>query len=368
MRVVIINSVYGFGSTGKICASIADQLKKDGHIVKCVYGRMVKEDGNDLISMKDNLGFLVHVFETRVFDNHAFASRIATSKMLKKLDEFNPDLLWLHNIHGYYINAEMLFSWIKSRPDMQVKWTLHDCWSFTGHCSHFLLSSCNQWKTGCNKCDYKESYPKCIGLSLSHRNYARKKKAFCGVQKMELITPSQWLADLTRHSFLCEYPVSVVYNSIDTSIFRRVDSSFKKKYDIENYKIILGVSSVWSKRKGFEDFLYLSKKIPEGWRIVLVGVSEQQLKGLPDNCIGIKRTSSQSEIVDIYNAADIFLNPTYEDNYPTVNLEAKACGAYIISYDTGGCRETFNNDEGMIIPVGQWDYLIEIIMNKTVNE
>lgn len=361
MRVVIINSVYGFGSTGRICASIANQLKKDGHIVKCVYGRKVKSDGIDLISMKDNLSFISHVLETRLFDNHAFASRIATLRMLQKLDEFNPDLLWLHNIHGYYINVEMLFKWIKSKPNLKVKWTLHDCWSFTGHCSHFLNSGCNQWKTGCVKCGYKKTYPKCIGLSFSHRNYERKKKAFCGVHNLELITPSQWLADLTRYSFLSEYPVSVVYNTIDTSIFHKTDSSFKKMHGIESFRIILGVSNVWSKRKGFEDFLCLSKELPEEWRIVLVGVSEKQLKELPDNCIGIKRTSSQTELVDIYNSADIFFNPTYEDNYPTVNLEAKACGIFIISYDTGGCRETFNENEGTLIPVGKWNYVLDYI-------
>lgn len=368
MRVVIINSVYGLGSTGKICATIANRLTGEGNLVKVVYGRAAKEDGIPLISMEDKAGFYEHVMETRLFDHHGFASKRATAHLIKELDEFDPDMLLLHNIHGYYLNVEMLFSWIKSRSTMKTKWTLHDCWSFTGHCSHFLISGCNGWKTGCVKCVNKKSYPKCFGKSDSKNNYDRKRAAFVGVKDMELITPSRWLADLTRESFLHDYPVSVEHNKIDETIFHKASSRFKEAYGIEDRYMILGVSNVWSKRKGFDDFIAMSKVLPEKCIIVLVGVSEKQKKQLPSNCIGITRTSNQKELADIYCAADCFFNPTHEDNYPTVNLEANACGCYIYSYDVGGCKETFDSSNGTLIPVGQWMRVCEFIERKILNE
>lgn len=364
MRIVIINSVYGVGSTGKICAAIANQLKNEGHTVKIVYGRSAKEDGNSLISMVDQIGFYGHVLGTRLFDHHAFSSKRATARLLKELDVFDPQLIWLHNIHGYYINAEMLFAWIKSRPSMKVRWTLHDCWSFTGHCSHFILNSCDKWKTGCKSCNYKQSYPKCIGISDSCNNYTRKKLAFSGVNDMELITPSKWLADLTRESFLCEYPVTIVHNTIDSSIFHRVKSNFKKRYNIENRYIILGVSNIWSKRKGFDDFIALSKIMSERFVIVLVGVSKKQKRLLPNNCIGITRTTNQSELAEIYSSADCFFNPTYEDNYPTVNLEAEACGTPVITYATGGAPETIKRADSVAVKVGDIDRVARLIQEK----
>lgn len=368
MRVIIINSVYGIGSTGKICSAMAHKLKNEGHDVKVVYGRGAKKDDIPFISMQDKVGFFRHIIATRLFDHHGFASQKATARLIKDLDTFNPDLIILHNIHGYYINVEMLFAWIKSRPSVDVEWTLHDCWAFTGHCSHFLISQCNEWKTGCERCINKKSYPKCLGISDSKRNYERKKASFCGVPNMKLITPSKWLADLTRESFLCEYPVTVVHNKIDNSVFHKVPSQFKRNNNIENRYMILGVSNVWSKRKGFDDFISLSKALPESCVIVLVGVSEQQKKKLPANCIGITRTNNQVELAEIYSSADCFFNPTYEDNYPTVNLEAAACGAFIISYDTGGCKETFNSDQGIIVPVGEWHRVCEYLERIPLNE
>lgn len=368
MRVVIINSVYGIGSTGKICAATANRMKNEGHDVKVVYGREAKEDSIPLISMKDKAGFYEHVMATRLFDHHGFASKRATARLIKELDCFDPDLIILHNIHGYYINVEMLFAWIKSKRSIKVEWTLHDCWAFTGHCSHFLISHCDEWKTGCKRCINKKGYPSCFGVSDSRRNYERKKESFCGVPNMKLITPSEWLSNLTRESFLCEYPATVVHNTIDGSVFHRVPSQFKKNHNIEDRYMILGVSNVWSKRKGFDDFISLARVLPENCVIVLVGVSEQQKKQLPSNCIGITRTSNQAELAEIYSAADCFFNPTYEDNYPTVNLEAAACGAFIISYDTGGCKETFDSNEGIIIPVGEWNRVCGYIEREMANE
>jgi putative colanic acid biosynthesis glycosyltransferase len=263
------------------------------------------------------------------------------------VEEINPDIIHLHNIHGYYLNIEVLFDFLKSF-DKPVVWTLHDCWAFTGHCSHFTYAKCERWKTGCYSCPEKKSYPRSVIFDNSKSNYARKKKAFTSAKNMTLVTPSQWLAGLVKESFLGDYPVQVIPNGIDTEVFKPTPSDFKKRYGLDGKFLILGVANVWEKRKGFDYFLDLSKYLSDDEIIVLVGLSEERIKNLPNNIIGIKRTNSAKELAEIYTAADVFFNPTLEDNYPTVNLEAQACGTYVITFDSGGTKETIISKESGI--------------------
>lgn len=425
MKVLMINSVCGIGSTGRICTDLAQEFERDGHEVKIAYGRdenVPEKFRKYAVQIGTAMDVKLHGALTRIFDAHGFGSKKATKKFLKWAEEYKPDLLWLHNIHGYYINIEMLFAWIKKHPEMEVKWTLHDCWAFTGHCSHFTVAGCDKWKTQCGHCIQKQEYPASKVIDNSKNNYVRKKSAFTGVKKMTIITPSKWLADLVKQSFLSEYPVEVHYNKIDTSIFKPTPSDFRERYGLEGKKIILGVASVWTERKGLGDFIELAKMLDDRYAIVLVGLSKEQIAEVPEKfndikqientnenvtiyCFGekndnlkaslnkkeasqdnkyilqnengvvisagiehlyraivgceadtemrnnvlvvdrlicIQRTNNAAELAEIYTASDYFVNPTYEDNYPTVNLEAVACGTYVITYDTGGCRETIN--------------------------
>ena len=230
-----------------------------------------------------------------------------------------------------------------------MRWTLHDCWAFTGHCSYFTMVKCEQWKSHCSYCSQLRRYPACFAMSSVSKNFERKRRAFTGVKNMTLITPSKWLADLTRQSFLKEYPVEVHYNTIDTNIFKPTPSDFRKRYGLQDKIIVLGVANVWEDRKGLFDFYKLAEMLDDRHVIVLVGLSEKQIKELPKNIKGIQRTNSPQELAAIYTAADVFVNPTYEDNYPTVNLEAQACGTKVITYDTGGCRETIKDNNSCII-------------------
>ncbi len=365
MKILFINSVCGIGSTGRICAELAQQLEKQGHTVKIAYGRssFVPENCKKYaVRIGSDFSVKMHALKTRLFDTHGFGSKNATKKFLTWAEEFNPDLVWLHNIHGYYINVEMLFNWLKSRTNMQKKWTLHDCWAFTGHCSHFIMANCNKWQTHCQNCPQTKCYPASF-LDNSKNNFERKKAAFTGVNNLKIITPSKWLADLVKQSFLKEYPAEVIYNTIDKLIFKPTPSNFRQKYGLENKKIILGVASVWTARKGLPDFLKLAQKLDDNYKIVLVGLTDKQIKTLPQNCLGIKRTSSSQELAGIYTAADLFFNPTYEDNYPTVNLEAQACGTPVITYDTGGSNETIYTQNSKIISVGAWDQILGDIKN-----
>ena len=352
MKVLFINSVCGIGSTGRICTDLAQQLEAEGNEVKIAYGRkgtVPEQFQKYAVRIGTDFDCKMHAIQTRLFDTHGFGSKHATKEFLKWAEEYKPDLLWLHNLHGYYINVEMLFDWIKKHPEMQVKWTLHDCWAFTGHCSY---------------CSQLRRYPACFAMSSVSKNFERKRKAFTGVKNMTLITPSKWLADLTRQSFLNEYPVEVHYNTIDTSIFKPTPSDFRERYGLQDKIIVLGVANVWEDRKGLFDFYKLAEMLGDRYVIVLVGLTEKQIKNLPKNIKGIQRTNSPQELAAIYTAADVFVNPTYEDNYPTVNLEAQACGTKVITYDTGGCRETLHIKESALVQTGAIQVVAEMIEEK----
>lgn len=361
MKVLLINSVCGISSTGRICADIARNFEKNGDEVKIAYGRssVVPENCKKYaVRIGSDFDVKLHAVKTRLTDKHGLGSKRATEKFLQWASEYNPDLVWLHNIHGYYINYELLFDWIKSRPNMQVKWTLHDCWAFTGHCAYFSLAKCERWKDGCDKCPQIKKYPASL-VDNGKDNFERKRKAFTGVKNMTLITPSKWLAELVKQSFLKDYPVEVVYNEIDKTVFKPTQSDFKAKYGLDNKKVVLGVASVWDERKGLADFIKLSEMLGDGYKIVLVGLSEKQKKSLPSNILSIDRTNSPVELAKIYTAADVFLNLTYEDNYPTVNLEAQACGTPCITYATGGSVESVPTEN--VVAQGDLEGLIKTL-------
>ncbi len=367
MRLLLINEVCGTGSTGKITADIAERYKQNGYEVKIAYGRngFVPENCKEYaVRIGSDADVRLHALYTRLTDRHGLASCRATKRFLRWADEYDPDELWIHNIHGYFINYKLLFEWIKSRPQMKVVWTLHDCWAFTGHCSHYMFSKCEKWKTGCHDCPEKRSYPGSVLIDNSRVNYQIKKASFSGVKDMKLICPSKWLASQTRESFLKEYPVEVINNKIDTESFRPAESSFKANYNIENKKIVLGVANRWTDRKGLSDFVTLASMLKDEYKIVLVGLSEKQIKALPSSMIGITRTESKKELAGLYSAASVFLNLTYEENYPTVNLEAEACGTDVITYDAGGSRETIHREGSAAVAVGDIKKVLELVETK----
>lgn len=246
MRVLFVNAVCGAGSTGKITCGLAEKYESEGHEVRVAYGRsyhVPEKYRRYAVRIGTKLDEHIHALMTRLTDRHGFYSGHATKKFIAWANEYNPDFLWLHNIHGYYINIEMLFSWIKSRPQMRVYWTLHDCWTFTGHCAYFTMAGCEKWKTHCENCPQKNSYPASL-IDNSRRNYDDKRRIFTGVKDMTIITPSKWLAGLVKQSFLREYPVEVRHNTIDTEIFRPTPSNFREKYNLMGKIIVLGVASI----------------------------------------------------------------------------------------------------------------------------
>ena len=352
MRILIINSVYGFGSTGRICRDIALSAQKNGDecMIGCRESHENTDDSPKIVVIGSRTNILLHGLKSRLMDNHGLNSKLATRKFLAQAEAFNPDLLWLHNIHGYYINYELLFEWIKSRPSMIVKWTLHDCWAFTGHCAYFEMVGCDKWQSMCEKCPQIHEYPKSILFDNSSVNYQRKKNAFSGIQNLTLICPSMWLANLVKFSFLSQYPVSVCYNNIDEKIFKPTASDYMNCNNMSDKKMVLGVSNVWSYRKGLDRYIELASMLPENYIMILVGkMTKKQRSLLPTNIVAYGQTSNPEELASLYTEADCFVCLTREDNYPTVNLESEACGTRVITLDVGGCRETIKRSDSKVV-------------------
>ena len=352
MKYLFINSVAGFGSTGRIAAEKCRELTEQGHTCVLAYGRE-KANCEDIETWQigSPLDYKIHGVQNRLLDNHGFASRKATRDFLKRVREYDPDVIWLHNIHGYYINIQLLFSYLKE-SGKKVYWTLHDCWSFTGHCTHFDFVGCDKWKTGCHHCPQKGEYPASLLLDNSRKNYERKKALFTGIGDMTIITPSHWLANLVRQSFLGEYPVEVVYNEINRDIFKPTPSDFRKKYGLEDKKIILGVASVWSPRKGLADFVSLASMLDDTYRIVLVGLTEEQSKALPENILPIPRTNSMEGLAEIYTAADVYVSPSVEESFGMTPMEALCCGTHAIVYKGTACEEIAQAFGGTVVDRG----------------
>ena len=339
MKVLQINSFFSVGGPPRIMNGIYDTLKEQGHECKIVAAREAFYAPEDSWRIGSGLDVKFNGAMARIFDNEGFNAKRATRELVKKIEEYDPDIIHLHNLHGYCINVEILFDYLK-RADKKVFWTLHDCWSFTGHCAHFQIAGCDRWQTQCEKCPQKQVYPSSKVFSNAENNFTRKKAAFTGVKDMTIITPSHWLADLVKQSFLREYPVKVVHNGIDTSVFKPTESDIRARYGLENKKIVIGVAQNWGKAKGLDDFVRLSQMLDDTYKVVLVGLTDKQVDELPDNIIKITRTKNAIELAQWYTAADLFVNTTYEDTYPTVNLEAQACGTPAVTYKTGGSPES----------------------------
>ena len=366
MKVLQINSVCGVGSTGRIATDLYKVIEEAGHECVIAYGRGTAPKGIKTIKIGTNFDNYIHVAKTRIFDKHGFGSIKATKEFIKKVEDYNPDVIHLHNIHGYYINIEILFDYLK-RANKKVVWTLHDCWAFTGHCSHFDYIGCDKWENGCKECSQKKEYPTSLLKDNSQWNYSKKSEVFSGIKNMTIVTPSEWLANLVRKSFLAEYNVKVINNGIDLSIFKPTESKFREKYGLKNKIILLGVANVWTKKKGLDYFIKLAKNLDEKYKIVMVGITNKQKKSLHENIISIERTNDVKELAEIYSVADIFINPTLEDTFPTTNLEALACGTNVVTFNTGGSIECLNDKCGKVINKGNENELLNFIKNFDLN-
>lgn len=357
MKILQINSVYGEKSTGRVAYDINDLAKRSGFETCAVSGEG-RFDSPEIYVISSKLYQKANILLTRLFGRHGFYNRIATKRMLKWIDMQKPDIIHLHNLHGHYINIELLFDYI-NKHDIPVVWTLHDCWAFTGHCPHFDYAGCDKWRSGCSHCPQRRGYPDSWFFDRSESNFKRKRELFTSVRRMHIVTPSEWLKSLAMQSYLLKYPITVINNGIDRSEFVYTPSDLKSRLGIEDKFVILGIVSNLNSFKGGQYFLKLSSMLSDDEHIVLLSL--ENTDGLPDNITPIKRVNSKRELAKIYSIADVFVNPTLQDTFSMVNIEAVSCSVPVVTFDTGGCKETIDELSGITVPRGDVKKLYEAI-------
>lgn len=352
------------GSTGTIAESIGQFVIKKGWESYIAYGRFPRPSKSKLIHISTNLEILLHGLETRILDNHGFASRLATRRLIKKIEKINPDVVHLHHLHGYYINVEILFDFLQ-KSKIPVVWTFHDCWSFTGHCTYFDYVGCEKWKTECNQCPQKTEYPKSLFLDNSQNNFNLKKILFTSISNMTIVSVSEWLNNLVHQSFFKNTRHVCIYNGIDIELFKPINFSnkVKKKYLLENKYVILGVATTWDRRKGLIDFIELSKHLVEDEVIVLVGLSQNQMLDLPKNIVGLSRTDNRNELAHLFAASDVFLNLSTEETFGLTTAESIASGTPVVVYNKTASPELVDPATGYVVEKGNVKEIRDAINN-----
>lgn len=350
MKLLQINVQVNSGSTGRISEDIGRVVMEHGHESYIAFGRGNRPSQSHLIRVGKQSDVYLHGLKTLFLDRHGFGSRQATEKLIQEIERIQPDVIGLHNLHGYYLHIGVLFKYLK-QTQIPVLWTLFDCWAFTGHCSYFDDIQCSKWLTHCQQCPKSRNYPKSY-VDNSYQNFSDKRNLFTGLKNLELLVHSQWLADLVKKSFLKDYPLHVTPSAIDTGVFKPTPSSLRKHYGFQEKKIILGCASIWSNRKGYQDFIQLHQMLDPSFQIVMIGLNKREIHQLPEDVLGLQRTESIKVLAQWYTTADVFLNPTSQDNFPTTNLEALACGTPVITYNTGGSPEAIDEQTGQVVEKG----------------
>ena len=352
MKVVQINSTCGAGSTGKICVAVSRLLTQAGveNYILYTLGNSSYDKGR---KYSDNKYIMLQAAKARIFGNCGFNSKRATRRLIASLESIKPHIIHIHNIHSHDCDLEMLFRYLKTQK-VKLFWTFHDCWSFTGYCHYFTMADCSRWENGCGNCPSRSRHS--LLIDRSAELFGKKKELFAGLD-MTVITPSAWLGELAGRSFFGNYPIKVINNGIDLSVFRPRERDMRAVLGVEDKFLIMGCSFDWDRRKGIDVFASLAQRLGDGFAIVLVGTNEGLDKSLPENIISIHRTADQEELSRIYSAADLFVNPTREENYPTVNMEALACGTPVLTFNTGGSAEILGKDCGLAVERGDVDAL-----------
>lgn len=354
-----INVTANWGSTGRIAEEIGRTIMRENWVSYIAYGRNKGESSSQLIRIGKNRDIYFHILSTRLFDRHGLSSRRATEQLIERIIQIHPDIIHIHNIHGYYLNYPILFNYL-SECGIPVVWTLHDCWPFTGHCAHYDFAGCDRWITKCHDCPQKKCYPSSYFRDRSKKNFDEKKSFFLSGGKMILVPVSNWLAAEIRKSFLRDVAMQVIHNGIDTDVFQFTDTD-KARLRFDGKTIVLGVASRWNSHKGLKDFIQLRKLLSAEYIIVLIGVNKKQIETLPEGVVGVQRTNNIQELVEYYSMAEVFVNPTWEDNFPTVNLEALSCGTPVVTYKTGGSVEAIDKETGYVVEKGDVQGLVDRI-------
>lgn len=360
-KILQVNTTSNWGSTGHIVEEIGKACLNQGWESYIAYGRHSHKSRSVIIKIGNPISLILHVLCTRFFDMHGLLSQWATYNLIKKVKKIKPNLIHLHNLHGYYLNYPLLFDFL-SKQQIPIVWTLHDCWPFTGHCSHYSVANCFRWKSKCYSCPLLRKYPKSCFMDRAEKNFEIKKKFFTSVPEMTIVTVSNWLARQVQESFLKGYTIETIYNGIDTDVFSPLQVD-KNKYGVEGKFVVLGVANIWTPSKGLCDFIKLREILPDNFVIILIGLSLRQIASLPQGIMGITRTNNQKELVEYYSMADVYVNTSVEETLGMTSVESLSCGTPVITYNATACPEVVDETCGYVVVPHDIDSVKRYIFN-----
>ena len=367
MRVLLIHRDLGIGSVGRIVEDLYFGIVNNGIECKVAYGGCINKTNipvQDIVAINNKNGIRFHALMSRLTDRTGFFGSRHTKKLIHFIESYSPDIIHIHGCYGYWINIKVLYRYLATK-NIRVINTLHSCWDFTGHCCYFTKANCDKWKTQCKACPERRNYPSSLFFDNSALNYKHKKCLFASNDHLEYVAPSEWIKTCFHESFLKNHKITLINNGIDLFSFKKNNGDVSKYGIKEKSIVVLGVAACWNERKGLSDFIDLARIVPNNYQIVVVGVNDDQLKKLPNNIVGIKRTDSKDDLASLYSRATVFFNPTYEDNYPTVNLEAIACGTPVVTYPTGGSPEIIEKTKcGIVVDYKDYKSIITFIETR----
>ncbi len=365
MKILQISPEGNFGSVGTIAEQIGELIIQNGYQSYIAIGNSKFKSSSILYKIGNIINRIMHAIETRIFDNNGLGSRTSTKNLIKWIENLNPDLIHIHQLHGYFINYKVLFEYLRTTK-IPIVLTLHDCWTFTGHCAYFESINCVKWKTHCNNCELLNDYPKSLIFDNSFNNFILKKNLFTSVNNLTITTVSNWLSDKVSESFLKHIPRQVIYNGVDINLFNSINRDTNKVFDSDKKFVVLGVASPWNERKGLNDFIELAQILDDDVIIVLIGLNKKQIKSMPKNIIGLPKVKDKNVLAMHYKSANLFLNLSIAETFGLTTIEAMACGTPVVVYNSTACPEIIGDGTGYV--VDKYDFVkINKIINKIKN-
>ncbi|BCZ49023.1 glycosyl transferase [Clostridium gelidum] len=362
MKVLLLDVNCKSGSTGKIIYDLYTQLNENDHTAAIGYGRGPLVDESNIIKFSSNIEVYIHALLTRITGFTGCFSYFATRRLIKFIDKFKPDVVHLNDMHGYFVNIMTLMKYLK-KNNIKTIWTFHCEFMYTGKCGYSY--DCEKWKSECGYCPNLKDYPTTMFFDFTKKMFNDKKEIFKDFNNLTIVTPSKWLADRVKQSFLKDKEIVVIHNGIDTKnvFYPRKFEHLKKKHNITNEKIVLAVApDIMCERKGGRYVLELAKRMKdENVKFILIGVTDLNEK-FDDNVIALGRTENQIELAEYYSLADVFIICSKKENFPTTCIEAISCGKPVCGFDEGGTSETAPGKTGSFVDYGEVEQLKEKIL------
>lgn len=361
MKILQINACYGYLSTGIIIEDLEKEIYKSEGVCYVAYQTAVKEPVCGF-RIGNKFDRYIHGIHSRIFGKQGYRSNRATKKLLKWIVSVNPDIIHLHNLHSNYLNFNMLCDYIAEK-NIKTVYTFHDCWAFTGKCSHYASASCDKWQTSCGNCpQLKNEVPSLIfdntGKVLKDRTQHLNK-----IPDLTIVPCSFWMEEQIKKSLLKPKRIVTLYNGTDTNMFRPHSNSFRKDYKLDDKFLILGFANKWSNTKNIEGVKFISGNLADDEIIVIVGCNEKQkeLFSKFKNIVPVGYIGDRQLLSDIYSSADVFVNLTYEDTLPTVNMESICSKTPVITFNSCGSPELVSSSTGIVVDKGDFEGILNAI-------